>query len=130
MAAGDLALNKPTMAKTEWPSLPARNATDGAYGTRWAGAASVPEWLQVDLGKVHTIGRVKLSWEAAYANAYKIQVSDDGSTWTPIYTTTTGNGGVDNLTDLNSSGRYIRVLATQQVLDWAPSPWEFEVYGT
>ncbi|HON57813.1 MAG TPA: discoidin domain-containing protein, partial [bacterium] len=58
----------------------AGNAVDGNPSTRWASAASDPQWLQVDLGKNYTITKVVLNWEAAYAAAYKIQISSNGST--------------------------------------------------
>ncbi|MFI6846551.1 discoidin domain-containing protein [Kitasatospora sp. NBC_00085] len=131
VAAGDLARNKPTTASsTETTAFPAVNATDGSYGTRWSSAHSDPQWLQVDLGAVHTIGEVKLTWENAYAKAYQIQTSNDGSTWTTVYATTTGTGGVNDLTGLTGSGRYIRMLGTQRATTWGYSLWEFEVYGS
>ena len=40
-----------------------------------------------------TLGQVKLQWEAAYGKSYRIEVSDDGAAWTPVYTTATGDGG-------------------------------------
>jgi hypothetical protein len=40
-------------------------------------------------------------WETAYATSYQIQVSSDNSTWTTIYSTTTGAGGVELLTGLS-----------------------------
>ncbi|MEV4559321.1 discoidin domain-containing protein [Kitasatospora sp. NPDC049285] len=130
VAAGDLALNRPaTASSAETAGLTASNATDGSYGSRWSSLYSDPQWIQVDLGSVRTVGEVKLTWEAAYAKAYQIQVSDDGTTWTSIYSTTTGTGGVNDLTGLSGSGRYIRMLGTQRGTSWGYSLWEFEVYG-
>ena len=54
-----------------------------------------PQWLQVDLGATAAISQVVLNWEAAYAAAYQIQVSAERRpTWTNVYSTTTGDGGV------------------------------------
>src|SRR5688572_18458635 len=80
-------------------------AVDGnATGTRWSSAASDPQWIQIDLGSTQTICRVVLTWEAAYATAYQIQVSGSASgPWTNIFTTTTGNGATDDLTNLSGS---------------------------
>ncbi len=71
----------------------AANAVDGNLGTRWSSAWSDPQWLEVDLGATHTVTKVVLDWERAYATAFQIQVSDNGTTWTDIYSTTTGAGG-------------------------------------
>lgn len=105
-------------------------AVDGnATGTRWSSAASDPQWMQIDLGSTQTICRVKLTWEAAYGKNYQIQVSNDGTTWTNnIFTTTTGDGGTDDLTNLSGSGRYIRMYGTARGTVYGYSLWEFEVY--
>ena len=70
-------------------SLPAANAVDGNLGTRWSSAWSDPQWLEVDLGAVRAITKIELDWERAYATAFQVQVSDNGTTWTDIYSTTT-----------------------------------------
>jgi len=38
-----------------------------------------------------------LRWEAAYATAFQIQTSGTGSSWTTIFSTTTGAGGTQTL---------------------------------
>ena len=70
-----------------------------------------------------------LNWEAAYATAFQIQTSADGSTWTSIYSTTTGTGGVQNLT-VSGTGRYIRMYGTARATQYGYSLWEFQVYPT
>jgi endoglucanase len=104
-------------------------ADDGNTATRWASAAgSDPQWITIDLGSNYNISRVRLNWEAAYAKGYKIQVSKDGSTWTDAYSTSTGDGGVDDLTSISASGRYVRMYGTSRATSWGYSLWEFEVY--
>src|SRR5690349_15936222 len=76
----------------------ASEAVDGNTGTRWSSAFADPQWLQVDLGGTNTISRVELNWETAAGKAFQIQVSDNASTWTSIYSTTTSTGGSQNLT--------------------------------
>ena len=104
-------------------------AVDGNFGTRWSSAFSDPQWLEVDLGATHTVTKVVLSWEHAYATAFQIQVSDNGTTWTDIYSTTTGPGGVQTL-QVRGSGRYIRMYGTQRATQYGYSLWEFEAFGT
>ncbi|MCX5015748.1 family 20 glycosylhydrolase [Streptomyces sp. NBC_00555] len=127
---GNLALGRPTAASsTETPNFPAAAATDGDPGTRWSSAYSDPQWLQVDLGSTQSVSRVVLRWEAAYGKSFRIELSDDASTWRTVQSTTTGSGGVQDLTGLTGSGRYIRVYGTQRGTSYGYSLHEFEVYG-
>jgi beta-glucanase (GH16 family) len=116
-------------SSTENATFPAANAVDGNTGTRWSSAFSDPQWLQVDLGATHSISRVVLSWEPAYARAFQVQTSNDGSTWTSIYSTTTGTGGVQDLS-VSGSGRYVRMYGTARASAYGYSLWEFQVYGS
>jgi len=121
------ALNKTaTASSVENAGTPASAAVDGNTGTRWSSGFSDPQWLQVDLGTAQTICGVTLNWEAAYGKAYQIQTSNDGTTWTSIYSTTTGAGGVENLT-VNGSGRYVRMYGTARATAYGYSLWEFAV---
>ncbi|MGW2491422.1 discoidin domain-containing protein [Streptomyces sp. NPDC001606] len=125
-----LSQGKPaTASSTENDSTPASAAVDGDTSTRWSSAASDPQWLQVDLGSHVTVSQVVLNWEAAYARAYKIQTSADGTTWTDIYSTTTATGGSQTLT-VNGTGRYVRLYGTTRATQYGYSLWEFQVYGT
>ncbi|WP_307795291.1 discoidin domain-containing protein [Actinacidiphila acididurans] len=121
------ALGRPaTASSTENAGTPASAAFDGNTGTRWSSAASDPQWVQVDLGSSQSICGAQLNWETAYATAYQIQVSNDGSTWNTAYSTTTGPGGVENLT-FNATGRYVRMYGTQRATQWGYSLWEFTI---
>jgi beta-glucosidase len=128
--SANLALNRPaTSSSNENASLTPNLAVDGNTGTRWSSAFSDPQWIRVDLGSTRTINRVVLRWEAAFGRSYQIQTSDDGNTWTTIFSTTTGDGGVDDLT-VSGSGRFIRMNGTARGTQWGYSLWEFEVYGS
>ncbi len=116
-------------SSTENASFPAANAVDGNTGTRWSSAFSDPQWLRVDLGATHSVSRVVLTWEAAYARAFQLQTSNDGSAWTTVYSTTTGTGGVQDLS-VSGSGRYVRMYGTQRGTPYGYSLWELQVYGS
>jgi hypothetical protein len=127
---GNLALNRPaTSSSSENSSFVAARAVDGNAGTRWSSAFSDPQWIYVDLGATYTISRVVLNWEAAYGRSYQIQVSANASSWTSIYSTTTGNGGTDDLS-VSGSGRYVRMYGTARATQYGYSLWEFQVYGS
>ncbi|RCG24013.1 licheninase [Sphaerisporangium album] len=118
-----------TASSSENAAFPASAAVDGNAGTRWASAFSDPQWIQVDLGATASVSRVVLTWEAAYARAFQIQTSPDGTTWTPVYTTTTGTGGTQDLT-VAGNGRYVRMYGTQRATAYGYSLFEFQVYGS
>jgi hypothetical protein len=124
----DAALNRPTTASsTENATFPATNATDGNTGTRWSSAFADPQWLQVDLGTSQAICGVSLNWEAAFARAFQIQTSNDGVTWTNIFSTTTGAGGVQNL-NVTGNGRFVRMNGTARATAFGYSLFEFDVF--
>ncbi|MDN3353800.1 glycoside hydrolase family 3 C-terminal domain-containing protein [Actinomadura sp. DC4] len=125
-----LSQGKPTTASsTENAGTPATAATDGDAGTRWSSAAADPQWLRVDLGASSTISQVVLQWETAYATAFQIQTSADGSAWTNVYSATAGTGGTQTL-NITGTGRYVRMYGTARATAWGYSLWEFKVYGT
>ncbi|MFC0622738.1 galactose-binding domain-containing protein [Kribbella deserti] len=118
-----------TASSTENAVFPAAAAVDGDGGTRWSSAFADPQWIQIDLGQSATINQVVLSWEAAFARAFQVQTSANGTDWTPIYSTTTGAGGEQTL-NVTGSGRYVRMYGTQRATQWGYSLWEFKVFGT
>jgi hypothetical protein len=124
-----ISLQKPAAASSvENGGTPAYAVDDGNSSTRWSSAAADPQWIQIDLGSVATISRVTLQWEVAYGKAFQIQTSTDGTTWTSIYSTTTGTGGTQTLT-VSGSGRYVRMYGTQRGTQYGYSLYEFSVYG-
>lgn len=128
--ATNVALNKPPLASSvQGAGLGASAALDGDAGTRWSSAFSDPQWIQVDLGSTTTICKVVLQWEGAYASAFQVQVSDNGTSWSNIYSTTTGTGGTQTL-NVSGSGRFVRMYGTARGTAWGYSLWEFGVYSS
>jgi len=132
----NLALNQPVVVST-WQDgsgqyyCPGSYAVDGKLSARWASVwTNIPQWIYVDLGATYNITEVELYWENAYATSFQIQVSSNAATWTPIYSTTTGPGGVQDLTGLSGTGRYVRMYATVRATQYGYSLWEFQVYGS
>jgi hypothetical protein len=126
--SANAALNRPvTASSVENAGTPASAAVDGNTGTRWSSAFNDPQWLQVDLGSSQQICQVALTWEAAYATAFQIQVSDTGTGgWTTIYSTTTGTGGTQTL-NVTGTGRFVRMYGTARHTPYGYSLWEFAV---
>ena len=130
--ATDIAQGKPVTASSveSGSAHVAARAVDNNSTTRWGSAYSDPQWITVDLGQSYAVNRVRINWEAAYGRAYQVQVSPDNAAWTNIYSTTTSDGGVDDLT-VTGTGRYLRVYGTQRALtQYGYSIWDLNVYGT
>ena len=135
-AASDplLSLNKPVTASSSGGCCGAPFAVDGDSTTRWASASGVdPQWIYVDLGATAHVSRVRLQWDLSCATAYEIDTSADHQTWTKIYSTTAGQGGVEDLTALDGNGRYVRMNGTKRCRNDSTHGYslqEFGVYGT
>ncbi|MFT7837918.1 discoidin domain-containing protein [Saccharothrix sp. BKS2] len=104
-------------------------ALDGRTNSRWSSQFADDQWIRVDFGGVAVVNQVVLTWEGAYARGYRVELSNDATTWTQVYATTTGAGGVERLT-VSGSGRYLRLFATTRATGYGVSLWELQVFGT
>lgn len=119
-----------TVSSVESSATPASAAVDGDGGTRWSSGFAATQWLQVDLGAAGPVSQLDISWEAAYAKAFTIQLSTDGGTYTQAYATTSGAGGQQGIA-LAGTARYVRInLTTRALSAYGYSIWEFQVHGT
>ena len=142
----NLALNKSSNASSEYVESKDGNKTyesslafdgkgtneivDGKQ-SRWvSNRKSNDEWIYVDLQDIYNISKVILNWEGSGAKKYKVQVSNDGQVWTDISDINDGDGGLDELSYKDVTGRYVRMLGIEVGSDYGYSLWEFEVYGT
>ncbi|WP_229069984.1 discoidin domain-containing protein [Actinoplanes sp. DH11] len=135
---GLLSYAKPARASTEQNDpqcnpCTADKAFDNDPASRWATSPTTgwvdPGWIQVDLGATAQISQVVLQWDPAYARAYQIQVSADATTWSTIFSTTTGDG-LKDVVNATGTGRYVRMYGTARSSAYGYSLWEFSVYGT
>ena len=130
-AGGDLALNQPATASStdDAANRPARAANDGNSATRWSSNYTDAQWWQVDLGAAKTIDRVEVNWEAAYASAYRIQTSTDGTNFTTAASVTRTSAGLATTTFAARSARYVRLVGDTRATGWGISFWDFRVFG-
>jgi glucose/arabinose dehydrogenase len=109
------------------------NVNDGSTSTRWASGANIdPSWIFIDLGGTFNVHRVQLTWDLSCAIAYEVQISPDHNAWTTLHSETAGNGGVDNITGLNATGRFVRMFGTKRCRSDASHGYslqEFQVFG-
>jgi beta-galactosidase len=110
--------------RTHAPAL----AVDGNPATYWSSTSNDPSWLAVDLGAMKKISRVKINWETAFAKAFTIQISQDGKTWTEVYTNAAGQGGINDIRITPVSTRWVRMLGTQRATEWGYAIRELQVF--
>ncbi|GIH16667.1 discoidin domain-containing protein [Rugosimonospora africana] len=130
-ASSLLSQGKPaTASSVENAGTPASAAVDGNLtGTRWSSQFSDPQWIQVDLGQVAALTQITVVWESAYATAFQLQSSNDGTTWTTLQSVTNGTGGTQTY-NVSGSGRYVRLYGTARATGYGYSLYEFQVYGS
>jgi hypothetical protein len=133
----NLAINKTVSVSSSQDSGHAGDmALDGDLTTFWKtekarGKNKLPsEWIEVDLGSSESISRVVLEWDDNFATNYDIRISMDQSTWTTVFSTTSGDGGSDTVTFSSTPARYVRMASTNwsngSLRNWLR---EFEVYA-
>ncbi|MFI7547615.1 glycosyl hydrolase [Actinoplanes sp. NPDC049599] len=125
-----LSQGKTATASSVEAGYPANLAVDGDAATRWSSAFADPQWLQVDLGSAQPLGRVELTWEAAYGKAYQIQTSANGTSWTPVATVTNGTTAGAVTHQISGTARYVRMYGTERGTPYGYSLFEFKVFGS
>lgn len=106
--------------------------------SRWASELNeVNPWITIDLEEVKAFDEVVIEWERRNVNSYKIEVSDDNSTWTAIHNSTTKNKFTDVLNIGSQNARYVKITIedyspTQEgsTISWnTVSIYEVEIYN-
>lgn len=130
----DLALGKTASASSkESDNVTASKAVDGDSATRWASSSQDNQWLMVDLGAVMDVDQVVISWEAAYAKQYRIEVSATGTSsadFTTVATVTNGAGKTETVAFERTRARYVRLYCETRATEYGNSVWTFSVYDT
>ena len=134
IAVGNIALAVPVAASSvaDGSDNVAANAVDGNRSSRWESKPTDDESFTVDLGSKYQIGRVILRWERASGQRYLLEVSDDSTTWTPLYefneTDLPDEARVDDL-PVAGSGRYVRMVGLKRNTPYGYSLFGLEVYS-
>ena len=79
--------------------------------TSWhSGALAARQWVVVDFTKRREYGGLVIDWDPDdYATVYQVEASDDGETWTTVYSCTNGNGDRDYIYLPDGESRYVRL---------------------
>ena len=135
----NLALNKEAKANAQVnENEGAKFAFDGKLDSKWCALGENSNWIEVDLGKDTMIKELRMSHAEAGGEArsmntseYKVEVSNDGSTWRQIKDIK-GNTNAVSRDDLNYElARYVRVSVnkSEQGTGGATRIYEIEVLG-
>ena len=105
-------------------------AIDGNDGTRWEGAATDDETWTLDMGQLRIFNTIKIYWENAYCTQFDLTYSNDGETWSSLYTETnlTSAGWQTIELGSNVTARYIKYHGTKRATGWGQSFYEFQVF--
>jgi hypothetical protein len=132
-ASVDLAKGKTATASSSesnpFTSYQPGRAVDGDDSSRWASDWSDDQWWQVDLGSTNRVSKVTLDWERAYGTSYRIELSTDGANWQTVWSTTSGDGGLDTAKFTGTPARYVRVHGLDRGTDWGYSLNEVGVHS-
>jgi hypothetical protein len=130
----NLALNAPVTASGDLPGYDKEHLTDGNADTVWyveTAAAEDRAWVYIDFGQPVTFNQMRLYWSEPYATRYVLYVFDRGyGQWVPIYQTSGGQGGAEQLSLVRSYGQYALLYlarSSQVTGDFGLKEWE--VYG-
>lgn len=143
----------PTPAGFAVDALP----NQGVRGTGWRAEAGDPQWIEVDLQADCHVDRVRLTFEAdasdpvftpptsgnprqgttgkeilsSYAREFVVETSRDHDSWTSVYRTTAGTGGVVDIPlPIPVTARWVRLTARRRSSANPLGLNGFEVYGT
>ncbi|HET8933108.1 MAG TPA: discoidin domain-containing protein, partial [Polyangiales bacterium] len=142
MAHAAYAEELPLPPRTEWRASSSATTTaatgpslaiDGDESTRWGGAFTSEQWLQIDLGAAASVGGALLHWDTKighrhsdFAASYRIVASLDGRTWQTVFETSDGQGGLDYVFFPAVSARYLRLVSQPLSADWGITLFELE----
>ncbi|HEX9046835.1 MAG TPA: glycoside hydrolase family 2 TIM barrel-domain containing protein [Verrucomicrobiae bacterium] len=126
----------PTRSSSEALGHSGRLANDGNPNTYWQAAeGDTNAWLRVDLERIVTVSKTKLTFPAPGNWRYCVELSDDGEHGWKLLADQSRNGSVDAVrTDVVSGspvrGRFLRVTITDTPNHQAPALAELEASGT
>ncbi len=105
-------------------------AIDGDEGTRWESSHTDDETWTLDMGQKRIFNTIKILWEGAYCKEYTLSYSNDGESWSPLYTETNLTQAGWQTIELgeNVTARYIKYHGTLRATGWGQSFFEFQAF--
>lgn len=104
-------------------------AVDGDSATAWQSAGKITEWIMVDFGRMITLNTLRIHWGKGYAVSYTLHLLNGEGAAVKAITQRNGDGGLDEVVDINTQARYVRLLC-QKINGANYTVTELEAYGT
>jgi hypothetical protein len=128
-------LNNPVRVSSAAAGHGGRLANDGNVGSFWQAAeGDTNAWLQVDLERIVTVSKIKMTFPTEANWRYRIEISEDGSSnWKLVadQTQTMDTEKVrNNMAHSGGRGRFLRVQFTGPPIGRPGAVAEVEVWGT
>ena len=126
---------KVTVSSFDSPGYEGSKIVDGIINDRheWYSWDRKNEWACIDLGTTQSINSVKIYWGAGYAKTYRMQGSNNGTTFNDIpgASVSQGIGGIVILNFSAVTYRYIRLYTTSvPVGSYGNEIMEMEIYSS
>ncbi|MBN2190868.1 MAG: discoidin domain-containing protein [Candidatus Aureabacteria bacterium] len=112
------------VASSQESDFGASCAIDGDLATRWSSQFKDGEWLEIDLGRVRTVGKITIYWEDAYPSDYKILFSADGQDWKDIVLKNGSAGAKDTIRFNPVEARFVKIICLKRATKWGNSLFE------
>ncbi|MGH8047114.1 MAG: beta strand repeat-containing protein, partial [Chthoniobacterales bacterium] len=112
---GNLALGLGATASSFQTGNLVGNGNNASTTDRWAAVNNTyPQWWRVDLGTSKTLTTVNIMWysSASRAYKYKLETSDNDSTYTMVFDNTGNTTFGDTSNTISATARYVRVTVT------------------
>lgn len=108
----------------------AKSSVDGDINTYWLSGTGNSHWVKIDLLKEYIINRVVIHWGNTYARGYNLQTLNDAGQTGLLFSTTAGDGQIDDISGLSTAAHYLRLLCvTKSNADSGYAVKEIEVFG-
>lgn len=105
---------------------------DGNAGTRWESAATDDQWWLCKMAEESEFNTVQILWEGAYAKSFKLEVSNDSTTWTEIANiqdqTLAGFPYTQTITVGDQKAKYLRFVGVERATGYGYSFWELRAF--
>jgi hypothetical protein len=119
--------------KSQWTVIASsgdpRAAIDDSYSTQWVSEASKTPWLEIDFGRIATLGGLEVYWGRHAAEAYAFVSSLDGEAWTHLCATRHGEGGQNVFAFPPTEARFVRWTCADPEPERGREIVEINMYG-
>ena len=93
-------------------------AVDGLANTRWSSSFADAQWWEVQFGEEHVLGKVIISWEAAYAKKYRVLILNRSNEWVEVASKSNGQGGSEEISFPRCQAWGLRIECELRATQW------------